>query len=307
MTGLRGWAALAAVTVTVDGSRADAQTLRGSPASVDMMYWHARSADLPFYRTRDGMLSGVFAGRLVMVAMNEDLELARVRYPFVLPGTRDFVYQLARRYRQNCGERLVLTSALRPITEQPRNAHAKSVHPAGMAVDFRRPQGRCLEWLRAELLDLEARRVIEATEERRPPHFHVAVLRPDTERRLEFVATGDVETAPVKIATPPPLVRVAPTVVLAPPREAFVRGPSAEAVEQRRAAAAATAPRRAGPAAGARGSPAPAAPSAGRYVVRNGDTLWGIARRHNTTPERLQALNNLRGSRIRPGQTLRVR
>jgi nucleoid-associated protein YgaU len=44
-----------------------------------------------------------------------------------------------------------------------------------MAVDLRRPHGACLGWLRRTLRSLEARGVIEATEEHYPPHFHVAV------------------------------------------------------------------------------------------------------------------------------------
>ena len=56
------------------------------------------------------------------------------------------------------------------------NASSLSVHPTGIAVDLRRPSGRCLTWLRRTLLAAERRGEIEATEERRPPHFHVAVL-----------------------------------------------------------------------------------------------------------------------------------
>jgi len=42
----------------------------------------------------------------------------------------------------------------------------------------------------------------------------------------------------------------------------------------------------------------------GRYRVRPGDSLWGIARRHATTVIRLRSANNLSGSRIYPGQVL---
>lgn len=43
------------------------------------------------------------------------------------------------------------------------------------------------------------------------------------------------------------------------------------------------------------------------YRVRSGDTLWGIARRHNMSVRQLQALNEMAGStRIRPGQQLRI-
>lgn len=43
-----------------------------------------------------------------------------------------------------------------------------------------------------------------------------------------------------------------------------------------------------------------------RYRVRRGDTLWKIARRHGTTVEELRIENSLRGSRILPGQLLRL-
>jgi membrane-bound lytic murein transglycosylase D len=44
----------------------------------------------------------------------------------------------------------------------------------------------------------------------------------------------------------------------------------------------------------------------GRYRVRSGDTLGKIAQRHGTTVSRLQSWNNMRGTRINVGQTLRV-
>ena len=48
----------------------------------------------------------------------------------------------------------------------------------------------------------------------------------------------------------------------------------------------------------------PAAPRT--YKVRKGDTLFQIARQFDTTPKELQAANNLKGSRIAIGQTLRL-
>ncbi|MGH7465916.1 MAG: hypothetical protein ACREK1_12120, partial [Longimicrobiales bacterium] len=60
---------------------------------------------------------------------------------------------------------------------QPRNASPLSVHPAGMAVDLRVSRdAACREWLSAELLELEAMELIDATLERRPPHYHIAVF-----------------------------------------------------------------------------------------------------------------------------------
>ena len=64
-----------------------------------------------------------------------------------------------------------------------------------MALDLRRPSGRCRQWLEATLLSLEARGVLEATAERRPPHYHVALF-PDP--YVEYVnrMTQTAETAP---------------------------------------------------------------------------------------------------------------
>jgi LysM repeat protein len=41
-----------------------------------------------------------------------------------------------------------------------------------------------------------------------------------------------------------------------------------------------------------------------RYVVRPGDTLYGIARRFGTSTEELQRRNGLQDSTIRPGDVL---
>ena len=44
----------------------------------------------------------------------------------------------------------------------------------------------------------------------------------------------------------------------------------------------------------------------GTYIVKKGDTLWAIARRHNTTVEELQRLNNINGQLLHPGQMLKI-
>ena len=43
------------------------------------------------------------------------------------------------------------------------------------------------------------------------------------------------------------------------------------------------------------------------YTVRRGDTLYGIARRHETTVSAISQLNNLRSTTLRVGQRLRVK
>ena len=167
---------LTAALVAVPLAAASSQSLRGSKASVELMYTTAHSHDLAFLQTRDDVYGAVVSGALVMLSITEDLTLDKVAFPFVLPNTKRFADSLAAQYHAGCGERLEVTSGVRPIDEQPRNASPESVHPTGMAVDFHKPTGKCLSWLRANLLGLEGRHVIEATEEKHPAHLHVAVL-----------------------------------------------------------------------------------------------------------------------------------
>lgn len=169
------------VAVAVAGAllpgAARAQSLRGSRGSIERMYDAAVDARLDFLRTPGEVRAAAREGTLVPLATTSNYRVHRVSAPYVLPSTRDFVDGLAADYRRECGEPMVVTSAVRPSSRQPRNATARSVHPTGLAVDLRRPRsGHCRSWLRGTLLSLEADGVIEATEERRPAHFHIAVL-----------------------------------------------------------------------------------------------------------------------------------
>lgn len=56
----------------------------------------------------------------------------------------------------------------------------------------------------------------------------------------------------------------------------------------------------------AAGRGGPRLASAEEYRVRSGDSLWTIARRHDTTVDALMALNGLSSSRLLAGQTLRI-
>ncbi|HEX8394618.1 MAG TPA: DUF5715 family protein [Longimicrobium sp.] len=235
---------------------ARAQSLQGSPASIDRMYRQAQAHDLTFYRTAAGVRGAVRDGDLVRLSGNSDYRLSGVSQPFALAITRTFVQRLAEQYHDECDERLVITSAVRPRSIRLVNSTERTVHPTGMAVDIRRPANRrCLNWLRGRLSYLEGEGVLEATEEHRPPHFHVAVY-PGPYRR--YIGRDDA-------------------------------GVSAD----RRTASAET-PRR------------PAAPRArsSTYRVREGDSLWDIARRHNLTVERLRTANDMRSTRIVAGQVL---
>ena len=140
------------------------------------MYRRAVRGGLDFYETPSDVKRGVVRGELVRLSGNAHYVVANVRMPYVRPETKAFVTDLALAYHRACGVPLVVTSATRPMSRKLANGSSLSVHPTGMAVDLRKPTGKCRTWLRARLLGAERRGTIEATEERRPPHFHVAVL-----------------------------------------------------------------------------------------------------------------------------------
>jgi hypothetical protein len=228
-------------SVAIRAEDVGAQSLRGSRASVNRMHQQAVRHDLHFYQTPAGLRRAVARERLVPLRSGSRYGLQRVTYPYVRPATRTFVERLGSQYRAACGERLVVTGAARPATRQPANASQRSVHPAGIAVDLRKPtQSSCLRWLRRTLLELEGKAVIEATEEFGPPHFHVVVFPSPYLRHVQKQTGG-----------------------------------------------------------------APKSSRARRtYVVRTGDSLWEIARRHDTTVSRLKDVNGMTGGDIRAGQSL---
>jgi hypothetical protein len=292
--------ALVIAIATIIGDAAHAQSLRGSAASVDRMFTRAVRNDLDFLSTSKSLYHAVRDGDLVMLSVTEDLMLDDVAYPFVLPKTRDVVNTFARKYHEACGERVTVTSAARPRTEQPRNASPKSVHPTGMAVDFRKPAGQCLTWMRKELVLLERQGVLEATEEKHPVHFHVAVLQ-----RGAFAPPATATVASSAPTSPAVATATADGIVVTDD-SAWVPGPTANPASARlpvilqTPAAAPSTSRTA-----ATAKPSPAQPST--YTVRKGDNLSKIAQKLGITAARLRSLNHLKGSAIQPGQKLRVK
>ena len=152
------------------------QSLGGSTASLDRQTQAARAHDFTYLESPGQVERFVKAGYLVPVRGNRDFQLHGVSYPYTRPATLTFIQRLSGQYRQACGEPLVVTSLTRPLSRQPRNASDRSVHPTGMALDFRRSNSpACRSWLESVLLSLEGSGVLEATRERNPPHYHVAV------------------------------------------------------------------------------------------------------------------------------------
>lgn len=262
---LAALAGAAALTTIALPSLAGAQSLRGSRSTVARVYERASERGLYFYKTSGGVKSAAEKGRFVRLTGNANYRLHGVSHPYLTATTRTFVERLAAQYRTACGEQLVVTSAIRPVTKQPRNSSDYSVHPTGIAVDLRKPSGKCLTWLRKTLLTLEERQVIDGTEEKSPPHFHVVVFPAAYDA---YVATLQKQSAGATgtTAAAAPKSTAAPRVALA------------------------TVAR----------MPAPTT----KYRVRKGDSLWSIAKRHDTSVATIQKLNPSAARKIVPGQTL---
>ncbi len=176
--GLRAVAAIAIVVVGVFALAVDveAQSLRGSSASLDRQNRQAARHDFSKLRDAKHVQRFVDAGLLVPVYDTRDYWLKAVSFPVARPAVRLFIQRLGTQFRAACGERLVVTSLTRPLANQPRNASRRSVHPTGMALDLRRPfPGPCRIWLEDTLLYLEGQGVLEATRETSPSHYHVAL------------------------------------------------------------------------------------------------------------------------------------
>lgn len=154
-----------------------ADELGGSPASVRHQHEVARQNDFTFIRTAAQVHKFVEEDRLTTVESNADLVVNDVSFPYTRPVVKLFVERLAAQYHAATGEQLVVTSLTRPTSLQPRNASPLSVHPAGMAVDLRIPtDARERRWLEQTLVSLEEAGVLDATRERHPAHYHVAVF-----------------------------------------------------------------------------------------------------------------------------------
>jgi len=172
-----------------------AASLRGSSESLAIQARAARQHDYTYLRTSSRVKDFAAAGLLVELAGNRDYTLADVSFPYARAEVRTFVERLGRQYRAACGERLVVTSLTRPKSRQPYNASHLSVHPTGMAVDLRQSRrAACRAWLEDTLLALERRDLLEATRERWPAHYHVALF-PGPYRRY-VAGLGDGGDAP---------------------------------------------------------------------------------------------------------------
>jgi len=297
---------------------AQAQTLKGSPTSVEKQYRLAQSYGFNFIKTASEVAPNVESGELHKVSPGQYMELHDVSYPYAVSETRLFLDRLSQQYYAACGEKLIVTSLLRPVSNQPANAAALSVHPTGMAVDLRIPaKGKCRSWLEKTLLSLEKERVLDVTRERRPAHYHVAVYARQYETRVAALEakfrqpttqTSDQPTQEVAVSSGP-----------ASHQDYIVRkGDSLWEIAAKTGVSVAdlrTANKLRGnrinvgqtlliPDA-ANGSALLASNDVITYRVSRGDTLWAIANRYGTSVKKLRQVNNT-GKVLKVGQVLTI-
>jgi hypothetical protein len=224
--------------------------------------------------------SFVERGLLVPLNGNSDYQLSGVSFPYARAAVKLFVERLAPQYKAACGEKLVVTSLTRPLSRQPRNASDLSVHPAGMAVDFRQSKTNgCRRWLEETLANMEESGLLEATKERRPAHYHIAVFpEPYTryaakhENQPKLASNADAG-APMKIAQANTTPSYASIIPVRTQKQGSIVIKSNASFE---------------------------------YTVRRGDNLWSIARKFGLKAEAVKAANHLRGTTIQPGQKLTI-
>jgi len=290
------------------------------------MYSFAVNHRLAFYQKPEDVTAAAERGRLVQLAGGPGWDLSSgVGWAYATPEAVAFLDRLGPEYERECQSPMVVTSATRPKSRTPRNGHQNSVHPTGIAVDLRKPyRGPCLDWLRKRLLELEAEGKVEAIEERRPPHFHIAVLsRPGSapRRALQAYAASEASVgrqlgtsgnlpwgAALRNASP----GLSGRLFAASLSPAFRNLPvlaGAMAIAEPPARAASMLARK-GSRVTVTSSSGSIAPSRERtddtYVVRPGDTLWEIAKKHGVTVEALRAANALGKKGLQPKMELKI-
>lgn len=306
---VRGAATLGALLAVA--APALAGSLQPTHAALVRQSLSAREAGFTYIDKDEQVHDLVRRGLLVAMRGNADYYIhPDVRHAAARPETKVFVERLARQYGDTCGERLVVTSLVRPRSRQPWNSDPLSVHPTGMAVDLRiSSSSACRRWLEDVLLDLENDGWIEAARERVVPHYHVVVF-PAYSQHLERHGV-EVPATPVAVLASSSesglaslmgafssagLPAVAATTGLPAPRSApaLRRSPSDRSsgtvtkkrITSRRAASSQRA-------------------SSRRYKVRRGDNLWSIARRHGITVAAIRRANRV-PKLLKPGQVLAI-
>lgn len=304
--------------MSITANSVQAQTLKGSPASVEKQHQLAQSYGFNFVKTASEVAPNVESGELLRVSPGQYLELHEVSYPYAVSETRLFLDRLSQQYHAACGEKLIVTSLLRPVNTQPANSVALSVHPTGMAVDLRIPaKWKCRSWLENTLLSLEKERVLDVTRERRPAHYHVAVFARQYETRVAALTSRSRQPTNHTSDKPTQEEVVAPG--LASHQDYTVRKGDSLWKIAARTGVSVTQLRTANKLRGnrinvgqtllipdtANDSALQTANDVITYRVSRGDTLWDIANRYGTSVKKLRQVNNT-GKVLKVGQVLTI-
>lgn len=283
--------ALLALSLILSNS-ATAQSLSGSQASMRKQNEIAQIYDYSFLTTSTEVDNFVRSGYLVKVYESSTLELHAVSHPYARPEVKVFLERLSAQYSAACGQKLIVTSLTRPISKQPSNASSRSVHPTGMAVDLRRPAGKCRSWLESTLLSLERGDVLDVTMERYPPHYHVAVF---TKRYDEYVAnlTKGIQEYTVRRGdTLSTIARRHGTSIQALRVANGIRGDLISIGQKLRVPVS--------------GGEQVAAVSEVSHKVKRGDTLWSLATLYGSSVSSIRAENALPDDFLQVGQELKI-
>jgi LysM repeat protein len=299
------------------GVGVQAQTLKGSAASINKQHRAALSYGYAFVDRARSVQNYIRPGQLERVSPGPHMALHDVSYPYAVPSTKAFLSRLSQQYHYTCGEKLTVTSLLRPRDRQPSNSVARSVHPTGMAVDLRIPRtAKCRDWLERTLLSLERQGAVDVTRERYPPHYHVAVfnknpgtgLAANSGSRESYVAQGKVAQGRVAQGSVAQAYKVRRGDTLS-----GIATRAGVAINQLRAANGLRGNLiHAGqtlkiPATGTRGAAQEvAALSEFTHRVSRGETLWRIANRYGTSVENLRRTNRHAGDSLQVGQVLKI-
>lgn len=245
-------------------------SLRGSARSVDKQVIAARRSGLKRYKSRKQVLRAIRKGHLKRVKATYYLELSNVSYPYAHPKLHSLLNKLGRLYYKHCRTPLVITSLTRPINEQPRNGSKRSVHPAGIAADLRVPPHVCRKWLRNTLLSWESQGLIEATREKRPPHFHIVVM-PHRLNKTRLAQLNGFKPKRRRVQAKNSKSRKGRQ----SNRKKYHRGRKVSRVLK-------------------------------TYRVRRGDSIWRLSRRWHVSEKAIKRVNGLKSSHIELGQLLKI-
>lgn len=184
-------------------AHAEAASLTPTRPALLRQVSQARSHGFTYASSSSDVSRLLRSGELVALPGNRDYVVKHtVKLPYARPEVKLFVERLASQYRAACGEKLVVTSLVRPKNQQPPNSSPLSVHPTGMALDLRVSASRtCRSWLESALVGLEASGTLEAARERRPPHYHVVVFPRQYARYVAAKTGREPEGSGPRVAT----------------------------------------------------------------------------------------------------------